>query len=160
MSASADSMFADLRDLYSDAIRSHGRHPAHARRPAVFDADARGDNPMCGDRVQVFVRRDGGQVAEAGFEARGCEISVASADLMCEAVAGRTAGEIRALADAVRHLARTGQCPDCDADVASALQPLQPLSAVHEYPSRVKCVTLPWNALLAALDGGKEASSE
>ena len=146
-------MFDELRDLYSAEIRTHGRTPTHARRPAVFDAEARGDNPMCGDRVTVFIRRDGDRVAEAGFEARGCEISVASADLMCEVVSGATADHIRAAAHQVESLARTGSCPECDTR-------LMPFSAVHEYQSRVKCVTLPWNALLAALDGGKESSSE
>jgi len=149
-------MFDDVRDLYSSEIRDHGRSPTHAQRPAGFDAAAKGDNPMCGDRVQVFVRRDGDRVAEAGFEARGCEITIASADLMCEAVSNQPIGRIRALSDQVAAMARTGHCDACDA----ALSRLHPLSAVHEYPSRVKCVTLPWHALLAALDGEKESTSE
>ena len=149
-------MFDDLRDLYSDEIRAHGRQPRHARRLDDADATARGDNPMCGDRVQVWLRRNGGAVAELGFEARGCELTVASADLMCEAAIGRTADEVRALSARVAEMARTGRCEACDA----ALARLQPLSAVHEYPSRVRCVTLPWSALLAALDGAKEATSE
>ncbi len=147
-------MFDDLRDLYSAEIRAHGRSPTHARRPDGFDAAAKGDNPMCGDRVQVFVRRAGDAVAEAGFEARGCEITVASADLMCEAVQGQPQHHIRAMAEQVTAMARTGRCEACDA----ALQRLHPLSAVHEFPSRVRCVTLPWDALLAALDGDKEAT--
>jgi nitrogen fixation NifU-like protein len=149
-------MFDDVRDLYSAEIRTHGRTPAHGQRPAVFDAAAKGDNPMCGDRVQVFVRRDGDRVAEAGFEARGCEITIASADLMCEAVEGHAPDQVRRFADEVEAMARTGRCEACDA----ALEGVLPLSAVHEYPSRVKCVTLPWRALIAALDGGKEATSE
>ena len=149
-------MFDDVRDLYSAEIRAHGRNPGHGRRPTVFDASAKGDNPMCGDRVQVFVRRDGDKVAEAGFEARGCEITIASADLMCEAVPGQPAHHIRSMADQVAAMARTGLCDDCEA----ALQRLRPLSAVHEFPSRVKCVTLPWLALVAALDGDKETTSE
>ncbi len=149
-------MFDDVRDLYSAEIRSHGRTPQHGQRLAAFDASARGDNPMCGDRVQVFIRRDNGHLAEAGFEARGCEITVASADLMCEAVSGQPVQAIRAMADQVAAMARTGCCDECDA----ALARLKPLSAVHEYPSRVKCVTLPWNALLAALDGHQETTSE
>lgn len=147
----ATDIFADLRDLYSDAIRAHGRRPAHARKPDGFDASARGDNPMCGDRVQVFVRRDGDRVAEAGFEARGCEITTASADMMCEAVAGLPADEVRRLAGEVERMARTGSCPDCDA----VLERLRPLSAVHEYPSRVRCATLPWDALVSALGEGE-----
>jgi len=149
-------MFDDVRDLYSSEIRIHGRSPSHGHRLATFDATAKGDNPMCGDRVQVFVRRDGDRVAEAGFEARGCEITIASADLMCEAVGNQPIGHIRALSDRVASMARTGNCDTCD----EALRRLQPLSAVHEYPSRVKCVTLPWHALLAALDGEKESTSE
>ena len=146
-------MFDELRDLYSAEIRAHGRKPTHAQRPAGFDQAAKGDNPMCGDRVQVFIRRDGAAVAEAGFEARGCEITIASADLMCEVVAGQAADHIRDMATQVEDMARTGVCPDC-------LAKLHPLSAVHEYPSRVKCVTLPWHALLAAIDGAKETTSE
>lgn len=149
-------MFDDVRDLYSAELRAHGRAPRHARRPAAFDGAARGDNPMCGDRVQVWVRREGGRLAELGFEARGCEVTTASADLMCEAVAGRTADEAARLAAAVAALARTGRCEHCD----PALDGLRPLSAVHEYPSRVRCVTLPWDALLAALRGDQEATNE
>ena len=144
--------FDDVRELYSAAIRQHARDPAHQSKPAGFDVSARGDNPMCGDRVSVFVRREGGRVGAAGFEARGCEISIASADLMCDAVAGLALGDVRPLADRVAAMARTGVCEGCGA--------LQPLSAVHAFPSRVKCVTLPWQALLAALDGAKEATSE
>ena len=149
-------MFDDLRDLYSAEIRAHGRNPRHGQRLPVYDGQAKGDNPMCGDRVQVFVRRDGGAVAEAGFEARGCEITVASADLMCEAVQGQPAHHIRDMAGQVADMARTGQCEACEA----ALERLRPLSAVHAFPSRVKCVTLPWLALLAALDGDKEIARE
>lgn len=149
-------MFDDLRALYSNEIRRHGRTPAHAGTLVGADASAKGDNPMCGDRVEVFIRRAGDTISEVSFAARGCEISIASADLMCEAVQDLGAARIRALAGEVEHLARTGSCPDCD----PALEPLRPLSAVHEFPSRVKCVTLPWRALLAAMDGGKEATSE
>ena len=149
-------MFDELRDLYSAEIRTHGRTPTHAQRPAAYDASAKGDNPMCGDRVQVFARRDGDRVAEAGFEARGCEIMIASADLMCGAVPGQPVAGIRDLSDQVAAMARTGLCDGCDA----ALRRLQPLSAVHEYPSRIKCVTLPWLALIAALDGEKETTGE
>ncbi|HYZ63995.1 MAG TPA: SUF system NifU family Fe-S cluster assembly protein [Acetobacteraceae bacterium] len=149
-------MFDAVRDLYSAEIRRHGRTPEHSGRPEAFDVSARGDNPMCGDRVTVFVRRDGEAVGEARFEARGCEISIASADLMCEAVQGETPDRVRRLADEVEAMARTGRCEQCD----PALEGVRPLSAVHEYPSRVKCVTLPWRALIAALEGGKEATSE
>jgi nitrogen fixation protein NifU and related proteins len=141
--------FDDLRDLYQEVILDHGRHPRHARRLESFDASAKGDNPMCGDRIQVWVQYGpDSTIADTGFEARGCAISVASADLMAETVKGR------------RELARTGSCPACDGTLNEPLERLAPLAGVHEYPSRVKCATLAWHALIAALDGGKEATSE
>ncbi len=149
-------MFDDLRALYSDTIRQHGRHPTHAGRLEDADGAAKGDNPMCGDRVQVFIRRAGDTISAASFEARGCEISLASADLMCEAVAGQAVERVRGLAGDVEMMARTGHCEVCDA----AMTRLQPLAAVRDFPSRVKCVTLPWRALVAAIDGSKEATSE
>ena len=150
-------MFEDLRDLYNATIIERGRRPRHMRRLDDFDATAKGDNPMCGDRVQVWLKYAAdGTIAATGFDARGCEISKAAADLMVEAVAGHTADDTKRLFAAFRTLAQTGQCPDC----VEALAPMQPLAAVHEYPSRVKCATLPWHALLAALDDKGNASSE
>ena len=148
-------MFDELRDLYQDTIIDRGRHPRHGTRPAVYDTMAEGDNPMCGDRCRVYVRRapDGG-VADIGFEARGCAISIASADLMSETVAGKPAIEIERLSQEFEALVRTGDSDD------PGLSALRPLSGVHEYPSRVKCATLPWRALLAALHGATEATSE
>ena len=139
--------FADLRDLYQEVILERSRHPRHQHRLDPFDGAAKGDNPMCGDRVEVRVRLDGGRVAEAGFEARGCAISVASADLMAEAVAGRSPAEIRDVSARLRAMVQTGLCPAC-ADMAA----LQPLAGVPEFKSRLKCATLPWDALLAALE--------
>ena len=152
--------FDDLRDLYQEVILDHGRTPRHAKRLEDFDATAKGDNPMCGDRVQVWLKYDGDTVGRVGFEARGCAISVASADLMAETVMGRGRADTKALFEAFRTLARTGGCPDCGPDLTEPLERLAPLAGVHEYPSRVKCATLPWHALIAALDGTKEASSE
>jgi nitrogen fixation NifU-like protein len=149
-------MFEDLRDLYNTTIIERGRRPLHMHRLETFDATARGDNPMCGDRVQVWVKYGAdGRIADTGFDARGCEISKASADLMVEAVAGRTPTETKNLFEIFQNMAQTGKCPACD-----ALEPLRPLASVHEYPSRVKCATLAWNALIAALDGEGKASSE
>jgi nitrogen fixation NifU-like protein len=142
--------FAEVANLYQDVVMDRGRRPRHGRRLAAFDATARGDNPMCGDRVQVFVRRDDGRVAEAGFEARGCAISIASADLMAEAAAGLTAEEVEALTARFERLVSTGEGGD-------GLGELQALAGVRDYPSRIKCATLPWTALRAAL---KECSDD
>ena len=145
---------ADLADLYERTILDRSRKPRHASRLACFDARARGDNPMCGDRVEVWVRRDNGRIAEIGFEARGCAISVASADLMADAAIGLDAAAAKSLGERVATLARTGEGQGADLD------PLRPLAGVHAFPSRVKCATLAWHALAAALDGATEASSE
>ncbi len=150
-------MFEDLRDLYNATIIERGRRPRHMRRLEDFDATAKGDNPMCGDRVQVWVKYAGdGTIAATGFDARGCEISKAAADLMVEAVAGHSATSTRRLFAAFRTLAQTGECAEC----AEELKPMLPLAAVHEYPSRVKCATLPWHALIAALEGEGATTSE
>ena len=136
----------DVGELYQEVILDRGRHPRHQVRLDPYDHAAKGDNPMCGDRVEVRVRMDGDQVALVGFEARGCAISIASADLMAEAVAGYTVAAVQDLAERFRAMVRTGDCPDCQ-DLAG----LRPLSGVHEFKSRLKCATLPWDALLAAL---------
>ena len=149
--------FDELRDLYQDVILDHGRRPRHGQRLTAYDATAKGDNPMCGDRVEVWVKLGaGGKIAATGFEARGCAISVASADLMAETVQGRGKADTKALFETFREMVRTGVCPEHD----PAMEILAPLSGVHEYPSRVKCATLPWHALIAALDGTREASGE
>jgi nitrogen fixation NifU-like protein len=141
--------FDDLRDLYQEVILDRGRNPRHMHCMANFDARAAGDNPMCGDQIEVRVRfAPDGTVGDAAFEGRGCAISLASADLMSEAVRGLDAARIRSLAGSFATLARSGVLP---AD-APELNGLQVLSGVSEYPSRVKCATLPWSALVAALD--------
>ena len=143
-------MFDGVRDLYNKTILERGRKPLHMRALADYDATAKGDNPMCGDRVEVWVKlAESGVIAETGYKARGCEISVVSADLMVEAVAGHSPAATKARFSSFRQMVETGICADC----AEALQPLQPLSAVHKYKSRIKCATLPWHALIAALDG-------
>ena len=139
-------MFEDLRNLYQDSIMQRGRAPRHGSRLAVFDAEAKGDNPMCGDRVHIFLRHEGDVIAELGFEARGCAISIASADLMAEAVAGQSDTRAREIIAAVQDMVRTGELAD------PSLDTLRPLAAVSEAKSRLKCATLPWGALQSALN--------
>ena len=147
--------FEALRDLYQDVILDRGRNPRHMHRLDPFDAAARGDNPMCGDEVEVRLTfAPDRTVSDVAFEARGCAISMASADLMADVVRGRDASAIRALAAEFEDFARTGETASSDA----ALEVLRPLSGVSEYRSRVKCATLPWSALVAALDGRKEVA--
>ena len=149
-------MFEDVRDLYSAAIIERGRRPRHMRKLEAFDATAKGDNPMCGDRVTVWLKlAPDGTIADTGFDARGCEISKASADLMVEAVQGHSPADTRAMFERFRTMVQGGDCPTC-----AGFEPLKPLAAVHAYPSRIKCATLPWHAMVAALEGTGNATSE
>jgi nitrogen fixation NifU-like protein len=154
-------LFGDLRDLYQEVILDHGRKPRNFRRLDDATLTARGDNPMCGDRMELFLKTTAdGRIGDAAFQGRGCAISMASASLMTETVKDKTPTQARQMGEAFRGLAITGTCPDCGADIAEEMERLTPLSGVHEFPSRVKCATLAWHTLNAALDGAKEASSE
>jgi len=155
-------LFDNLRDLYQEVILDHGRKPRHFRRLDNATRTARGDNPMCGDRMELFLAlAEDGHIEDATFQGRGCAISIASASLMTDTIAGRTQAEAREMSEKFRTLAMTGTCPACEGALAEAMERLTPLSGVHEFPSRVKCATLAWHTLNAALDGGtKEASSE
>lgn len=148
-------MMADAaEDLYQDIILARSRAPRHCVALEPYDAEARGDNPMCGDCCTVRIARDGtGKLARVGFQARGCAISLASADLMAEAVQGLSDDAARSLGRAVEQLARSGAA-------APDLGDLQALAGVANYPSRIKCALLPWTALEAALSGKRETTSE
>ena len=144
-----------LEDLYQSVILDHGKAPRNFRRLEAPDASARGDNPMCGDRVEVFLNLEGDRIAEAAFMGRGCAVSIASASLLTETVTGLDRDTARDLSGQFREMARSGKVPE-----APGFERLAALSSVHEFRSRVKCATLPWVTLDAALAGGKEASSE
>ena len=150
-------LFGDLRDLYQEVILDHGRKPRNFRRLEDADRTSRGDNPMCGDRMELFLKLSPeGGIADAAFQGRGCAISMASASLMTETVKGKTPEEATELSGKFRELAMSGACPDCGASIADEMERLQPLAGVHEFPSRVKCATLAWHTLNAALAEGTE----
>lgn len=154
-------MFDDLRDLYQEVILDHGRKPRNFRRLEDATRIARGDNPLCGDRIELFLKLGAeDRIDDATFQGRGCAISTASASLMTETVRGKTPAQAETLAAQFRDLAMTGTCPHCAASLEDEMERLAPLSGVHEFPSRVKCATLAWHTLHAALAGSTEASSE
>lgn len=154
-------LFDDLRDLYQEVILDHGRKPRNFRRLDDADHEARGDNPMCGDRMQLWVKLSPeGRIADAAFQGKGCAISMASASLMTETVRDKTPDQARALGGRFRELATTGTCPDCGGALEEDMDRLQVLGGVAEFPSRVKCATLAWHTLNAALDNVQEVSSE
>jgi nitrogen fixation NifU-like protein len=138
----------DLKDLYRDVIVDHNRQPRNFGKLDPADARADGHNPLCGDRLTVYVTLDGERVREAKFEGSGCAISVASASLLTEAVKGKSRAEVQALFDDVHTLLTRH---DATVD-PSRLGKLAALSGVREFPARVKCASLCWHTLNAALE--------
>ncbi len=138
----------DLKDLYRDVIVDHNRHPRNFGKLEPADAHADGHNPLCGDRLTVYVKLDGERISEAKFEGSGCAISVASASLLTEAVKGKIA---RGSAGAVRRRACAAHAAGCERRPGQ-LGKLAALSGVREFPARVKCASLCWHTLNAALD--------
>ena len=136
----------DLKELYRDVILDHNRHPRNFGPLAAANHHAEGHNPLCGDRLSLAVVLNGERIEDIRFEGRGCAISTASASLMTEAVKGRDRAGARALFDKVHALLTQ---PNAVAD--PALGKLAALSGVREFPARVKCASLCWHTLNAAL---------
>ncbi len=135
-------------ELYQELIMERARAPRHGTPLACFDAQAEGNNPMCGDRLTLQVRHDErGAIEAVGFAARGCAISIASADLMADAVRGLGDGQGRALAKGFALMVTTGEVPD-----GREFEQLAALAGVHEFRSRIRCATLAWSALERALE--------
>ena len=136
---------SDLRDLYQEVILDHTRRPRNFGTLANANREAKGHNPLCGDQVSVYLHMEGDRIQDIAFQGSGCAISTASASLMTEALKGRTVGEARELFRGFHELVTKGGDPE-------ALGKLAVFSGVREYPIRVKCATLAWHAVQAALD--------
>ncbi len=137
-----------LTDLYREVILDHNKHPRNFGRLDPHDAEARGHNPLCGDRLTLTLLRDGERLTDLKFEGNGCAISMASASMMTEAVKGRSRAEIDALFQRVHALLTEPGASSTD------LGKLAALSGVREFPARVKCASLCWHTLNAALASG------
>jgi nitrogen fixation NifU-like protein len=149
-------MSFDLRELYQEVILDHNRHPRNRGALAEANRTAEGHNPLCGDNVTVYLHTDGDFVSDVSFEGQGCAISTASASLMTEAVKGKTLEEAeRIFREFQSMVTETGE-----ATPHPNLGDLEVLAGVREYPVRIKCATLPWHTLHAALKGGGEVSTE
>lgn len=146
---------SDLQDLYQEVIFDHNRNPRHCGKPTGANRTARGFNPLCGDKVTLYLEVDeAGIIRDVGFDGSGCAISVASASLMTDTLIGKTEQEAEALFSRF-HDMLTGAGGDGE------LGKLEALSGVREFPSRIKCATLAWHALHAALkEGDKPVSTE
>ncbi|MEA1651193.1 SUF system NifU family Fe-S cluster assembly protein [Nitrospirillum sp. BR 11164] len=148
----------DLRDLYQDIILDHGRHPRNFRVLPGASHFAHGHNPLCGDKVTIFVRLEDGRVADVSFEGKGCAISIASASLMTEIMLDKTMAEAQALFAHFHAQVTGGDETDLSPGLAEEGDRLEPLAGVRSYPARVKCATLAWHTFDAAMAGAAGGS--
>ena len=140
---------SDLRELYQEIILDHNRRPRNFGVPDQSNRTAKGHNPLCGDIVTVYLLLEGNVVKDIQFEGKGCAISIASASIMTELIIGKTEAEALELFQSFHDFV-TG---DDVAELADELEELKALSGVRDYPMRVKCATLAWHSMAAALDG-------
>lgn len=148
-----------LQDLYQEIILDHAKHPRNAGTLDGATHVADGHNPLCGDQLRVYLRVGNGRVEDIRFDGKGCAISTAASSMMSELVKGKTPGEAAALLAAFLHVVK-GEPAD-DADIAEDdRETLAVLGGVSQYPMRVKCATLPWRTMEAALAGGGTAKTE
>ncbi len=146
-------MMVDVRELYQEAILDHNKRPRNYYKPESADRKAEGYNPLCGDRITVYLRIVNDVVREVGFQGSGCAISIASASMMTESVKGKRVAEVEALFE--RFHALVTQEPRT-APAALELGKLAAFAGVREFPIRVKCATLPWHTMRAAIENKQE----
>lgn len=147
---------SELRDLYQEVILDHHRKPRNFRKLASPTQTAEGYNPLCGDRVTVEVALDGEVIRDIGFQGSGCAISRASASLMTDDLKGKDVAEAEAIFARFRTMLTDGSGRE---PAPAELGKLGVLAGVREFPSRIKCATLPWHTLHAALAGRAEPVS-
>mgnify|MGYP001272405919 FL=1 len=140
---------SDLRELYQEIILDHNRRPRNFGVPDQSNRTAKGHNPLCGDIVTVYLLLEENVVKDIQFEGKGCAISIASASIMTELIIGKTEAEALELFQSFHDFV-TG---DDAFELADELEELKALSGVRDYPMRVKCATLAWHSMAAALDG-------
>jgi nitrogen fixation NifU-like protein len=138
----------DLGDLYQEVILDHNRRPRNFRAMEQASRTQEGYNPLCGDRLTLYVQLDADRIVDVAFQGSGCAISKASASLMTEALKGKTVDQARDLFDRFHQMVTSA--PET---AAPDLGKLSVLSGVREYPTRIKCASLPWHTLKAAVSG-------
>jgi nitrogen fixation NifU-like protein len=143
---------SELSDLYQEVILDHNRRPRNFRAIEGASRQQEGYNPLCCDRLTLYVTLDGDRIADVAFQGSGCAISKASASLMTEALKGKTVAEARGLFDKFHEMVTSA--PETE---AADLGKLSVLSGVREYPTRVKCASLAWHTLKAAVSGDTDA---
>ena len=148
----------DLRELYQDIILDHGRHPRNFRKIEHPTHSAQGHNPLCGDRVTMYLKVDANdRIADIAFEGKGCAISQASASLMTDMIVGRTVAEAEKLMGGFLNLVKGEEVEGLNEDDRERLDVMAGVSA---FPMRVKCATLAWHTMKSALESGEAAKTE
>lgn len=149
-------MMSDIRDLYQEMILEHNKNPRNFHRLEGAHREAQGYNPLCGDRLIVYLSMDNGKIKDIGFQGSGCAISKASASLMTTLVKGKTKDEAKALFEKFHQM----MAGDSDSiNDVNTLGKLTVFSGVREFPMRVKCATLAWHTLKASIEGAAEPVS-
>ncbi|MFN0139794.1 MAG: Fe-S cluster assembly sulfur transfer protein SufU [Pyrinomonadaceae bacterium] len=148
---------SELNELYQETILEHNKNPRNFREIEDADKRAVGNNPLCGDALQIFVKMDGDVVSDVAFKGSGCAISKASASMMTQAVKGRTLHEAEELFDEFHRMVTGSLDPEAE---ETHLGKLRAFSGVLEFPARVKCASLSWHTLNAALHGYESVSTE
>lgn len=138
-----------LTDLYRQTVLNHSRHPHNCRRPVRHDREAEGHNALCGDKIHVYLCLENDALADVAYELSGCAISLASASMMSDAVTGKTTTATRQTIDDFMRSLSDPQAGQLEGELAA-------LNGVRDYPSRIRCATLPWQTLRAALDAVRE----
>ncbi len=151
-------MSDELRELYQEVILDHGKHPRNYHACDDATNEARGNNPLCGDQLVVYLKLDcEGKISDASFVGKGCAISMASASMMTELLKGRSVDQAQTMFDAFHKMCTGAEdAPALDEDADK----LRVLSGVRDFPTRVKCATLPWHTMVAAIEGESEISTE
>ncbi|MBV9063467.1 MAG: SUF system NifU family Fe-S cluster assembly protein [Alphaproteobacteria bacterium] len=147
-----------LRELYQEVILDHSRHPRHFGKLAGATHSGEGHNPLCGDRVKIYLAVDAeNRIKDIAFEGKGCAISQASASLMTDMLVDRTVDEAEALMGGFLHLVKGEDANGLSADDRERLEVM---GGISEFPMRVKCATLAWHTMKSALEGGEAAKTE
>ena len=147
----------DLKQLYQDIILEHGKSPRNLGKCEGYSHEAKGYNPLCGDKVHVYLKLDNGKIVEGlTFEGEGCAISLASASIMTELVKGKSFDEAKDIMNAfLKMIKNTSEIQSNHLDEDQKTK-LMSLSGVKQFPMRVKCATLSWHTLVSAMEGKKK----
>ena len=152
----------DLKELYQEIILDHGKNPRNLRKTENFNKDAKGHNPLCGDKVHIFLKIDENKnISDISFEGSGCAISMASASIMTDLIKGKSDNEAKEIIE--DFLGMIKENPKLKNNILEEddKTKLMCLSGVKQYPMRVKCATLSWHTLVSAMENdGKEITTE